>query len=171
MLVDSGCEARMLDKDLALKTGRQINAPVNKLCIKAAGGHRLPHHGWQTVPFRTESGVTVSCRFEVSDIGKGILSVSQLVDIGYWVVFASDKDGGSHIVKQDGQTLRLKRQGGVFMVPCELLQESVEPRTCLQTMPVDVAMREQKNPVDSGLGGPSPVAVCSVQKPASLEEV
>ena len=115
--------------------------------------------------------MTVNCRCEVSDIGKGILSVSQLVDKGYKVVLPSGGDGGSRIVKQDGQTLQLKRQGGVFMLPCDLLQERVEPRACLETMPLDVALREQRNPVDSGLGGPSPVAVRSVQRPANREEV
>ena len=152
----------MIDRDLVLKTGRQINAPVNRLCIKAAGGHRLPHHGWQTVPFKTESGVTINCRFEVSDIGKGILSVSQLVDKGYKVIFAGDDDGGSRIVKQDGQTLQLRRERGVYMLPCDLQQKRAEPQAFLQTMPVDV---------DSGPGGPGAVAVRSVQKPASREEV
>ena len=154
LLVDSGCEAHMIDKDLVLKTGSQINTPASKLCIKAAGGHRLPHHGWQTVPFKTESGVTINCRFEVSDIGRGILSVSQLVDKGYEVIFASDKDGGSRIVSQDGQTLQLRRQGGVYMLPCDLQQKRAEPQACLQTMPVDVALREQQKTLTLALVGP-----------------
>ena len=64
-------------------------------------------------------GERLAGKSEVTDLKCGILSVSQMVDRGYRVVFESS---GSSLVRADGSRINLVRKGGVWELPCSMVR-------------------------------------------------
>lgn len=105
----------------------------------------------------------------MSDIGKTILSVAQLVDKGYTVELAER----SVVRSPSGEEMPLERKGGMFCLPAKLIGACGQFGTLpllssargtdrvIEALPVDV-------PAEGG--PPAPRAVPRVQGPASDEE-
>ena len=81
---------------------------------RAANGVRIPNLGQQRVSFRTSEGHGCSLRFQVADVERPLISVSQLGKTGHKVEFEGDKGYIVHV--RTGRRLRLQREGGVYIL-------------------------------------------------------
>ena len=127
-----------------------------QLDIRAAGNHGLQHHGSTELQFQCKDGRVLKGEFAVSDIGKTILSVAQLVDKGYTVEF------GQHIIVRSpcGDEMPLTRSGGMFHLPAHLLSSASCVGAVVEVLPVEGREGQEG-------GAPEPRAVPRVQGPVS----
>ena len=87
------------------KTGRHY---------RAANGTRIPNLGQQDAHFKTEEGHVCGLPFQVADVERPLIAVSQLAAAGNKVTL-EDK-GGVIVNNKTGKTIALQRRGGVYIL-------------------------------------------------------
>ena len=84
------------------------------LKYKAANGPRIPNLGQQKVLFRPSEGHTCGMPFQVAEVERPLIAVSQLAAAGNEVTL--DKNDGVIRCKGTGRTIKLERKGGVYIL-------------------------------------------------------
>ena len=84
------------------------------LKYKAANGSRIPNLGQQKVLFRPSEGHTCGMPFQVAEVERPLIAVSQLAAAGNEVTL--DKNDGVIRCKGTGRTIKLERKGGVYIL-------------------------------------------------------
>ena len=146
ILVDSACEVHLADRRIVQKNGNSIGKPPVQLDIRAAGGHGLQHHGSTELQFACKDGRVLRGEFAVSDIGKTILSVAQLVDKGYTVEFGQYS---SQVRSPCGDEMPLTRSGGMFHLPAHLLGSAPCVGAVVEALPVEGREGREGGPPDA----------------------
>ena len=113
-VVDSGAEETVAPPGLF--PGEVAESPMQRSGgrYRAANGARIPNLGQQRVSFRPSEGHGCSLRFQVADVERPLISVSQLGKTGHKVEFDGDKGHIVHV--RTGRRLRLQREGGVYVL-------------------------------------------------------
>ena len=79
----------------------------------AANDHEIKNFGERRVPFATDEGINKTIMFQDADVGRTLISVDKLNAAGCDVILNRKNP---RIVTPVGETLRLKRKGGVFVL-------------------------------------------------------
>ena len=113
LTVDSGAAVSAIPRDAAKSFPTvQDKEPKN---YTSASGHAVPTLGSKRTVLRFQSGKTGAVEFDVMDVPKPLLSVSKVLQKGYWVIFDTDC---SYIEnKVTGEWFKLYERGGVFVLP------------------------------------------------------
>ena len=128
-VVDSGAEETVAPPGLL--PGRVVESPMQRSGgrsrARAANGSRIPNLGQQDVSVKTPEGHGCSLRFQVADVERPLISVSQMSKTGRKVEFESAQ--GLIIHKQSGKRIRLQRVGGVYLLRMKVRDDrEVVPR-------------------------------------------
>ena len=143
------CPAEVKDRRYKLKRGitadsgagdpvfprRMVNA--NKIVPSAgsrrglhyvsATDHRIPNVGEVDLEFETCEGFSEKIKFQVADVNKALMSISDRVDHRCRVVFDVDDETGediSHIFdKSSRRRLKLTRVGKVWVLDCSITED------------------------------------------------
>ena len=108
---------------------RQSAGSRRGLHYVSATDHRIPNVGEIDLEFQTEEGYDESIIFQVADVNKPLMSISDRVDHRCRVVFDYDEDTGqdiSHVYnKQTKKKMRLNRIGKVWVLNCSVTKDFV----------------------------------------------
>ena len=116
MLNPSGTNGIMVDSGAALNACPPEHAEQNEIRrvphVKAttATGESAEHHGERTVEYEFDDGTNGSITYQVMNVSRPVLSVSEMNSRGHTVVF---EPKGAYIIKS-GKRLDLWRRDGVF---------------------------------------------------------
>ena len=106
----------VLDKS-SIRESAGSRAGVNYV---PAGGGRIPNEGEFDLAFKTSEGNAEAWTFQVAEINKALCAVSQLVDLGYRVIFDKNLETGQDMSymmnKATNATSRLKRERNVWIL-------------------------------------------------------
>ena len=95
----------------------------------SATDHRIPNVGEINLEFQTEEGYDESIIFQVADVNKPLMSISDRVDHNCRVVFDCDEDTGedlSHVFnKKTKKKMRLNRIGKVWVLNCSVTNDFI----------------------------------------------
>ena len=95
----------------------------------SATDHRIPNVGEISLVFQTDEGHTETIVFQVADVNKPLMSISDRVDHRCRVVFDQDDETGvdlSHIYnKKTKKTMKLNRVGKVWVLDCTVTSDFV----------------------------------------------
>ena len=125
MLSPSGGNGIMVDSGAALNACPPEHAETNAIRrvphVKAttATGEAAEHHGEKTVEYEFDDGTKGSITYQVMNVSRPVLSVSEMNARGHTVVF---EPKGAYIVKS-GKRLDLWRRDGVFYLTGKILNE------------------------------------------------
>ena len=91
----------------------------------SATNHRIPNVGEVDMPFvTTEEGINGSITFQVADVNKALMSLSDRVDNHCRVVFDQDDETGQDLThlydKKLKKKMKLKRVGKVWVLDCSV---------------------------------------------------
>ena len=93
----------------------------------SATNHRIPNVGEVDLEFETSEGFSEKIKFQVADVNKALMSISDRVDHRCRVVFDQDEETGediSHIYdKQSRRKLKLARVGKVWVLECSVTED------------------------------------------------
>ena len=93
----------------------------------SATDHRIPNVGEVDLEFETCEGYSEKIKFQVADVNKALMSISDRVDHRCRVVFDQDEETGediSHIFdKQSRRKLKLTRVGKVWVLECSVTED------------------------------------------------
>ena len=81
---------------------------------KAANGARIPNLGQQKVQFKTDEDHQCGIGFQVVDVERPLIAVSQLTAAGNHVHL--EAKGGKVVHDRAGRTMALQRRGGVYIL-------------------------------------------------------
>ena len=81
---------------------------------KAANGARVPNLGQQKVQFKTDEDHPCGMGFQVADVERPLIAVSQLTAAGNHVHL--EAKGGKVVNNKTGRTMALQRRGGVHIL-------------------------------------------------------
>ena len=81
---------------------------------RAANGAAIPNLGETTLAFRDPEGRPCGLGFQVAQVERPLVAVSQLADSGHEVVFR--QDGGHILHVASGRRLPLERSRGVYLL-------------------------------------------------------
>ena len=114
ILVDSGAAENVLPPDLlpdyAVEEGE---ARKNGVRYMTADGNEIPNLGELNMPFRIFEGHKCGIKFQLADVKRPQLSVTNLIAKGNRVSF---HEQGGTITSQDGkQTIKFKQMNGVYV--------------------------------------------------------
>ena len=126
-MVDSGAEETVAPPGLL--PGRVVESPMQRVGgrYRAASGSRIPNLGQQDVSLKTPEGHGCSLRFQVADVERPLIFVSQLSKTGHKVEFEGAQGFITH--KQSGKRIRLQPMGGVYLLRMKVRDDrEVEPR-------------------------------------------
>ena len=106
----------VLDKS-SIRESAGSRAGVNYV---PAGGGRIPNEGEFDLAFKTSEGNAEAWTFQVAEINKALCAVSQLVDLGYKVIFDKNLETGQDMsymtYKAANVTSRLRRERNVWIL-------------------------------------------------------
>ena len=85
---------------------------------KTACGNSLVPEGVAQGRLRGMDGKPMNASFRVMPVTRPLVSVSQVVDKGSWVVFRPESEGGSYLWTPDGTKKKLFCRNGVYVLPC-----------------------------------------------------
>ena len=95
----------------------------------SATDHRTPHVGEINLEFQTDEGNSECIVFQVADVNKPLMFISDRVDQCCRVVFDQDDDTGvdlSHIYnKKTKKKLKLNRVGKVLVLDCTVTKDFI----------------------------------------------
>ena len=115
ILVDSGACTSAIPEGWYQTKPDPLRADDRKT-FRTASGQELRAGGRRKITVRLKEGKR-ELNFIEMPVHKPLCSVSQLVDRGHTVVFCP---AGSYIEESDGTRHELKRQGGIFLLECEV---------------------------------------------------
>ena len=113
-VVDSGAEESVVPPGLF--PGAVSPSPMSQAHRKyrSANGTRIPNLGQQKVAFSSSEGHRCRMPFQVVEVQRPLIAVSQLVAAGNRVVL--EKDKGKIIHQGIGRTIDLPWKGGVYIL-------------------------------------------------------
>ena len=86
----------------------------------AASNHRIKNEGEANFLFETPEGQDEDIVFQVAEVNKALLAVSDRVDHNYRVVFDKDQRSGQDLSymleKNSGKVLKLRRERNVWVL-------------------------------------------------------
>ena len=111
-VIDSGAEESVAPPKLF--PGKVEPSEMSKAGkrYKAANGTRIPNLGQLKVSFQTAEGHRCGMPFQVAEVEKPLIAVSQLAAAGNTVTL--EKDSGTIRHNITGKTIKLDRRGGVY---------------------------------------------------------
>ena len=93
----------------------------------SATNHRIPNIGEVDLEFETCEGFSERIKFQVADVNKALMSISDRVDHRCRVVFDQDEETGediSHVFdKKSRRRLKLDRVGKVWVLDCSVTED------------------------------------------------
>ena len=105
----------------------------------SATDHRIPNVGEIDFEFRTEEGVDESIVFQVADVNKPLMSISDRVDHRCRVVFDQDDITGEDLThvynKKTKKKMRLKRVGKVWVLDCTVTKDYISENSSVFRWP------------------------------------
>ena len=115
---DSVIPRRMINKQKMKSSAGQRRG----LHYVSATDHRIPNVGEIDLQIRTNDGQELTRPFQVADVNKPLMSISDRVDNRCRVVFDQDDDTGEDIThvfnKVTKQRIKLRRVGKVWVLDC-----------------------------------------------------
>ena len=120
--IDSGAgnsvmPRRMVINKSTIRESAGSRAGVNYV---PAGGGKIPNEGEFDLEFKTAEGNAETWTFQVAEINKALGAVSQLVDLGYKVIFDKNLENGQDMSymthKATNVTSRLRRERNVWVL-------------------------------------------------------
>ena len=120
--IDSGAGSsvmprRMMMNKNTIRESAGSRAGVNYV---PAGGGKIPNEGEFDFEFKTTEGNAETWTFQVAEINKALGAVSQLVDLGYKVIFDNNLENGQYMSymthKATNVTSRLRREFNVWVL-------------------------------------------------------
>ena len=120
--IDSGAgnsvmPRRMVINKSTIRESAGSRAGVNYV---PAGGGKIPNEGEFDLEFKTTEGNAETWTFQVAEINKALGAVSQLVDLGYKVIFDKNLENGQDMSymthKATNVTSRLRRERNVWVL-------------------------------------------------------
>ena len=113
-VVDSGAEESVAPVGLFAAT--VVPSPMSRAGARyrAANGSRIRNVGQQKVAFSTTEGHHCSMPFQVAEVERPLISVTQLTAAGHRVVLGPD--GGQIVHVASGRTIDLVKRGGVYLL-------------------------------------------------------
>ena len=114
LMVDSGASRSVCTPSFV---GDRVLTQGPAVVLRDASGNSVPFHGRTRIKMIANGAYDMEKDFEVRDVHRNILSVSELVDAGCTVVF-SKKEA---YVERRGYRMDLRRKLGVFALPVEVI--------------------------------------------------
>jgi hypothetical protein len=113
-VVDSGAEESVAPVGLFAAT--VVPSPMSRAGARyrAANGSRIRNVGQQKVAFSTTEGHHCSMPFQVAEVERPLISVTQLTAAGHRVVLGPA--GGQIVHVASGRTIDLVKRGGVYLL-------------------------------------------------------
>jgi hypothetical protein len=113
-VIDSGAEESVAPPGLF--DGTVSSSPMSRSGMKyrAANGTRIANLGQLSVEFATAEGYACGMPFQVAEVERPLVAVSQLAAAGNRVEL--NKDGGSITNLKTGKSIALVRKGGVYIL-------------------------------------------------------
>ena len=122
VLIDSGAAESVapsgLIKLVPVTRGKAAQSRVHYL---TADGGRIPNLGEQSVKVVTKEGHECGLRFQVADVTRPLLSVTQLVRSGNLVQFTTQ--GGTITHRARGWKIKFEKRGGVYALDLEIRRQ------------------------------------------------
>ena len=105
----------------------------------SATDHRIPNVGEVNLEFETDEGFQESIMFQVADVNKPLMSISDRVDNKCRVVFDQDDETGedlTHIFnKKTKKKMRLRRVGKVWVLDCTVAGDFIAGKSSVFSRP------------------------------------
>ena len=113
-VVDSGAEESV--SPVGLFAAKVAPSPMSRAGARyrAANGSRIKNVGQQTVAFTTTEGHRCNMPFQVAEVERPLISVTQLTAAGHQVVLGPA--GGQIVHVASGRTIDLVKRGGVYLL-------------------------------------------------------
>jgi hypothetical protein len=113
-VVDSGAEESVAPPGLF--PGKVGPSPMSRAGkrYKAANGSRIPNLGQQRVDFTSGEGHRCGMPFQVAEVERPLVAVSQLAAAGNTVLLEKDSGVIRHV--KSGREIKLQRRGGVYIM-------------------------------------------------------
>ena len=122
--IDSGAAESVMPRDV-VPNEELIEGEAKKKGVKyvAANGGKMENLGEKKGRFRRDGAKGVnSIKFQVTDVGKPLASVSRILDKGNSVVF-SRNSGGSYIINEKTrEKIPIREDKGTFVIDVEFLE-------------------------------------------------
>ena len=130
LTADSGAGDSVIPKRMVnAKKIRPSAGSRRGLHYVSATDHRIPNVGEISLVFQTDEGHTETIVFQVADVNKPLMSISDRVDHRCRVVFDQDDETGvdlSHIYnKKTKKTMKLNRVGKVWVLDCTVTSDFI----------------------------------------------
>ena len=131
LTADSGAGDSVIPKRMVnSKKIRSSPGSRRGLHYVSATDHRIPNVGEISLEFQTDEGQTETIVFQVADVNKPLMSISDRVDHRCRVVFDQDDETGedlSHIYnkKTKKKKMKLNRVGKVWVLDCTVTSEFI----------------------------------------------
>ena len=113
-VVDSGAEESVAP--VGFFTATVVPSPMSRAGARyrAANGSRIRNGGQQKVAFSTTEGHRCNMPFQVAEVERPLISVTQLTSAGHRVVLGDT--GGQIVHVASGRTIDLVKRGGVYLL-------------------------------------------------------
>ena len=120
--IDSGAGNSVMPRRMVINKGTIRASAGSKAGVHyvPAGGGKIPNEGEFDFEFKTSEGNAENWTFQVAEINKALGAVSQLVDMGYQVIFDKNLENGQDMSymkhKSTNVTSRLRRERNVWLL-------------------------------------------------------
>ena len=124
MAVDSGATETVLGEQMAVTVKIEPGEASRRgVKYEVADGTLINNQGEKRFQAETTEGIRRKFVAQVTEVNKGLLSVSKLVQSGHRVVF---EKGGSYIEDIDsGEVMKLREAGGMYMLKMWIPRKTV----------------------------------------------
>ena len=140
LTADSGAGDPVIPRRMI--NGKKITVSAGQkrgLHYVSATDHRIPNLGEIKLEFETVEGFDESIVFQVAEVNKALMSISDRVDHHCRVVFDQDETTGedlSHIFdKKSKRKMRLRRVGKVWVLDCTVTKEFITESSSVFSRP------------------------------------
>ena len=120
--IDSGAGNSVMPRRMVLNKSTIRESAGSRAGVNyvPAGGGKIPNEGEFDLAFKTSEGNAETWTFQVAEINKALGAVSQLVDLGYKVIFDKNLENGQDMSymthKATNVTSRLRRERNVWVL-------------------------------------------------------
>ena len=128
LTADSGAGDPVMPRRMVNKKKiRQSEGQRRGLHYVSATNHRIPNVGEVNLEFMTDEGHSESIVFQIADVNKPLMSISDRVDNRCRVVFDQDDDTGEDLThvynKKTKKAMKLRRVGKVWVLDCTVTED------------------------------------------------
>ena len=113
-VVDSGAEESVAPPKMFPGPLQPSKMSVAGQRYRAANGSRIPNLGQKAVKYRTAEGHMCGMGFQIAEVERPLIAVSQLTQAGNSVTLR--KDDGEIVHDQTGRKIALTRKDGVYIM-------------------------------------------------------